>query len=94
MKPSSYKRKYLQFSGKVEKWLIKLLLTAFVLIMIAQLLLQNESVRYWLSRTERMEGMKVSSAPLLTFILHAFGSYGIITFGSRQVLHFSIYSGR
>lgn len=91
MKRSSYIARYLQFSNKVEKWLIKLLLVAIVLLFIAQLLLQNDTIRYWISRTERMEGIKVSSAQTADFVLHEYGRYDIITFGSRQVLHFSIF---
>lgn len=94
MKRSSYIARYLQFSNKVEKWLIKLLWTIFVLLLLAQLLLQNDTIRYLISRTERMEGSKVSSAVPADFALHAHSRYDIITFGSRQVLHFSILSRR
>jgi hypothetical protein len=54
---TEYENAFLEFSGKVERFLRKAALVAAVALVIAQTVLQFSAVRYRLVQVERMEGV-------------------------------------
>jgi hypothetical protein len=55
-KQESYEELFVQFSRKIERWIIKMLLVLLILLIVLQALMQFPVLRLWMSEVEQMEG--------------------------------------
>jgi hypothetical protein len=57
MMKKSYEALFLQFSSKVERWLLRFAAVILIILLLTQLLLQFPAVRQKISLAERAEGI-------------------------------------
>ncbi|MFT9847539.1 hypothetical protein [Aneurinibacillus sp. REN35] len=56
-KEAAYEKRFARLAGRVEKWLVVMIVVGWVLLIAGQYLLTYEPVRYFLVDTVRMEGI-------------------------------------
>jgi hypothetical protein len=55
--PDGYEALFLDLCRRVEKWLLRLIAAALVLLIASQALMQIPLLRSWISRVDRLEGV-------------------------------------
>ena len=60
-----YEEKYLYFSNAMEALIKKIILLLLITLIISQLLITNQALRYWLVPVEKIEGSMIKTDLLI-----------------------------